>query len=102
MYDTNPGLRDLRREAAPRSFRGGEEGDAFAAALLPAGFVREYVVQWGPGLGERFTMDFAHPEALVDIELDGPFHGVYPSRFSDAERDALLRSMGWRIIRIWH
>ena len=65
--------------------------EAYASILVPCGYKREFWV-------EKYRLDFAHPYAKVNIELDGPWH--YPNL--DAERDAFLRALGWRIIRIRH
>ena len=50
--------------------------------------------------GGRYRFDFAHLEGKIDIELDGPCH--FQSREEDAKRDAVLRALGWKIIRIKH
>jgi hypothetical protein len=42
-------------------------------------------------------VDFANPKAKVAIECDGKdFH----DRIKDAERDRMLRELGWRVYRI--
>ena len=86
-------------EMAYFNFTGGKTAVAFATVLCPAGFIREHHVQWG-AKGEHFKLDFAHLEGKVCIELDGPSHKS--SKEYDDMRDALLRAMGWRIIRIRH
>jgi hypothetical protein len=86
-------------EVAYFNFTGGRTGAEFAAILCPAGFVREHHFQWGSA-GEHFKLDFAHLEGKVCIELDGPNHKS--SKEYDDMRDALLRAMGWRVIRIRH
>jgi len=82
-------------------FRGGPIGDAFEALLCPAGYVREYFIQRsGIGRGHHYRLDFAHPTAKVNIELDGPYHYSLPEE--DRERDIWLRERGWKVIRIRH
>lgn len=73
---------------------------AFAAVLCPAGYLMDEIcILKGPGANAgHYTLDFGHPEAKVDIELDGSSHRGREER--DAQRDALLRSLGWKIIRI--
>jgi hypothetical protein len=83
-----------------RHFRGGPFVDAVAEALGPAGFVREHYVRWGDGRTDFYRLDFAHIEARVNIELDGPYH--YSTPEEDALRDTRLRELGWRVIRIRH
>lgn len=95
-------------EVAQRNWEGGTTGDAYAVVLCPIGFIREhhvhygdYVIRTGFGLRRKsFNLDFAHVEGKVNIELDGPRHKSTPAE--DAARDAILRSLGWRIIRIKH
>jgi hypothetical protein len=98
------GLKSLRAAAASgKNWRGGSVGDDFAAVLCPAGFTREYHFTHTPGIqggGGRFVLDFAHVEGRVNIELDGPMH--LASHDEDTRRDAKLRELGWRVIRIKH
>jgi hypothetical protein len=93
------------------NFMGGSVGDDFASILCPAGFIREHRIYYGDptvqifGYEERlrkknFSLDFAHLEGKINIELDGPGHSIYPS--GDDVRDSILRNLGWRIIRIHH
>jgi hypothetical protein len=91
-------------------FFGGDTGDVFASILCPVGYVREYRVYYGEPVvrvfgRDRFrrknlSLDFAHVEGKINIELDGPGHRIAP--MGDVARDALLRDLGWRIIRIRH
>src|SRR4249919_2193721 len=86
------------RASGRYGWTGGEAGIAFAAVLCPVGYVQEYQVNYGPGPRAHYKLDFAHPVAKVDIELDGPYHDLS----KDAERDARLRALGWKVIRIRH
>lgn len=87
---------------------GGSTGDDFAAVLCPVGFIREFHVSYGEHVvptpfGPRrrqFNLDFAHIEGKINIELDGSSHKTTAE--ADAVRDAILREIGWRIIRIKH
>jgi hypothetical protein len=91
-------LREATRDG--KNWRGGDTGDTFAEVLCPVGFVREYHLYFGPNNSRQVVMDFAHVEGQVNVELDGPLHVA--SKDEDAQRDAALRSLGWRIIRIRH
>lgn len=72
----------------------------FAAVLCPAGYLMDEIcILKGPQMNAgHYTLDFGHPEAKVDIEIDGSSHRGKEQR--DAERDTLLRSLGWKVIRI--
>ncbi|HUQ40443.1 MAG TPA: DUF559 domain-containing protein [Acidimicrobiales bacterium] len=48
----------------------------------------------------RFHVDFAYPDSMVAIEIDGGrWHGAPGDRLRDAERDLLLETDGWRVCR---
>jgi hypothetical protein len=80
-------------------FRGGLEGDAYAAILCPVGFVREFCWIWGPDrIRDKYYLDFAQLDSKTNIELDGPYH----DSSNDVIRDARLRLHGWRVVRIQH
>ena len=46
----------------------------------------------------RFVVDFCCLERRLAIEVDGEIHARQQQR--DAERDALLTGIGWRVLRI--
>lgn len=92
--------RERMKQNAGSYFKGGKTADEFASVLCPAGFVREHRIQWGEVYTENFRLDFAHLEGKVCIELDGPHHRK--TQEYDAMREALLKAMGWRVIRIKH
>lgn len=79
------------------SFRGGETGKFWASLLCPLGYLQEYRVYKD---GRRFVLDFALPSVKICFELDGEWHATTPEQ--DEERDNLLRSMGWKVIRVKH
>jgi very-short-patch-repair endonuclease len=61
--------------------------------LTPAGFQPEYPI------GNRIA-DFAHLEAKIIVECDGPTH-KYPCAWKkDQVRDAYLNKLGWRVIHV--
>jgi len=54
-----------------------------------------------PSGGERpYRIDFAYPDVLLAIEIDGPHHRLPEVMARDRRRDAHLESLGWRVIRI--
>ena len=51
-------------------------------------------------VGKR-RLDVAWPERMVNFEADSRLWHTSPSdRRRDAERDALLRALGWLVVRI--
>ncbi|MDB5572747.1 MAG: hypothetical protein JWN93_3930 [Hyphomicrobiales bacterium] len=50
----------------------------------------------------RFVVDFASLRDRVVIEVDGGQHGEAPHAARDAERDAVLASLGFRVMRFWN
>lgn len=97
---------ERRERLAQNTFDGGQVAESFAAVLCPAGFVREHHVWFGHKIdasGKQngsARLDFAHIEGLIAIELDGPSHNSTARSRKDFERDAILRALGWKIIRI--
>jgi very-short-patch-repair endonuclease len=52
------------------------------------------------GSGFRYRVDFAYPELRVIIEVDGwRHHGSRGAFECDRERDAMLQSCGWTVLR---
>jgi hypothetical protein len=51
-----------------------------------------------PGGGE-YRIDFAYPEIMLAIEIDGPHHRLPENRARDARRDRRLRALGWTVER---
>lgn len=84
------------RKSVGRNWRGGEDGDYLASILCPLGYVREYQFVYD-GL-KRHNLDFALLEEKVNIELDGVSHMT--SKADDEVRDARMRSLGWKVIRV--
>lgn len=97
---------ERRAALSNNTFDGGAIAEDFARVLCPAGFIREYALWIGHkqnkdgGEGGRYRMDFAHVEGKIDIELDGKSHETPNRERHDFERDTILRSLGWKIIRI--
>jgi len=95
--ETRNKIAEKVRPIASFSFRGGQTAEDFAAILCPAGFIREHHILWGKR-NERFILDFAHIDGMVNIELDGESHNY--TQKQDAVRDEFLKILGWRVIRI--
>ena len=49
---------------------------------------------------DLYTVDFAVLKARLVIEIDGGVHGLEAVERADAERDARLKALGWRVVRI--
>ena len=62
-------------------------------------FNRQYIIEYrkvdSPNL--YFIVDFACFEKKLAIEIDGKYH-QFMNEY-DQERDAIIRSLGWKVIR---
>ncbi len=47
-----------------------------------------------------YTVDFAIPKARLVIEIDGDVHALEDVRLRDAERQAVIESLGWSVLRL--
>lgn len=73
----------------------------FAKVLCPAGYLMDEIrIPLQNKVGGCYRLDFAHPEAKVNIEIDGEIHTRPYRRRNDELRDEHLRSLGWKVIRI--
>jgi very-short-patch-repair endonuclease len=50
----------------------------------------------------RYILDFAEHGRKVVIEVDGDTHATLQMRLRDDERDRLLHSEGYRVLRFWN
>lgn len=65
------------------------------ASLVLPGLVRQYHVK-----GTRYHLDFAVPDLLLAIEIDGhAWHSTRQQRQHDSQRDRILTGLGWRVVR---
>ena len=48
----------------------------------------------------RYRLDFALPDVLVAIEVDGPHHRLPENAARDLERDLSLHDAGWMVFRV--
>lgn len=53
-----------------------------------------------PSVGSGVACDFVCLEAAIVVEIDGSQH--VPAAPYDANRDAVLRSTGFRVLRFWN
>ena len=67
--------------------------------LIPLGFLPEYKILTGTK-SRCYYADFANPERMMIIELDGASHNSFRAKESDRIRDAVLQSLGWIVLRI--
>ncbi len=67
-------------------------------ALLAAGWDWPVVGKRVPGTEEE--VDLHWPALRLVLEIDGPTHLTPVQRARDARRDATLRRLGWRVVRI--
>ncbi len=47
----------------------------------------------------NYSLDFAWPKARICVELDGRQHKSPEAQLHDQQRDALLKSEGWEVLR---
>ncbi len=50
----------------------------------------------------RYIVDFASFGSRIVVEIDGSQHGLPEGAQTDRERDAFLRSQGFRVLRYWN
>jgi len=50
----------------------------------------------------RYIVDFASFGSRVVVQVDGGQHNLHEGAQSDLERDAFLRSQGFRVLRYWN
>jgi len=52
------------------------------------------------GYPHHYKVDVANRELMIAIELDGPSHGSLKRQSQDQKKDSLLRSLGWKVLRL--
>lgn len=71
--------------------------------LIPHGWIREHAISIKPikpSYPTNYKVDFAHIVGKIAIECDGPCHHSIQQRRLDQKKTDLLKSLGWRVIRI--
>jgi hypothetical protein len=72
---------------------------------LGDGWVTEFPLSWEnhkAGYPSHYKLDLANVERKVNIEVDGFSHQEMIRKGQDKKRDALLRSLGWTVLRFWN
>lgn len=89
----------IREIAQKLGWKGGNASECQVAIALsgcgvtPAEAWEQF--RYGP-----YRLDFAFPDVQVAIEADGWVHGTKVVSRRDRERDRVLRSWGWLVIRV--
>lgn len=95
---TDPLRRVNRDIVRKRGWQSGSDLEDAVAWRLSGVFSPSEVVQQhkvGP-----YKIDFAWPDVMVALEVDGWHHRSPEGAAKDAQRDAWLRSKGWLVLRI--
>lgn len=91
--------------------RGGNGQPATAAeqalfdVLSPLGFTNQFIVPCGAGrkaggYPTHYKIDCANPHLMIAIEADGASHGMTSRQQQGAKKDAFLRGLGWKVLRL--
>jgi very-short-patch-repair endonuclease len=76
---------------------GEAEFDLHCRAVLPRQLlpVRQHPLLYGRG----WRLDFAWPDRMLAVEIDGAVHRIKGRFRSDIERHNVLALLGWRVLR---
>jgi hypothetical protein len=69
---------------------------------LGKGWIGEFVVlprTREPGYPTHYKIDIANPQKMIAVEVDGYSHVAEVRKAQDAKKDALLRHLGWTVLR---
>jgi very-short-patch-repair endonuclease len=72
---------------------------------LGEGWIAEYALSLGrlkAGYPTHYKIDCANPPRKFAIEVDGNSHHVETRKVEDAKKEAMLRSLGWTVLRFWN
>lgn len=86
-------------EAAPRRAERSHLETRFQDQLQEAG-IGGWVAEFKPIPGRRFRLDFAWPDRLLAVEVDGAAHRTRERFAGDLEKNALLLLAGWRVLHV--
>lgn len=107
------GLEQARAKHGP-NFKGGngqEMTDIISylnSILTKQGFIREYPVntkqvrEFFQNVPTVYKIDFADPEAMIGIEVDGCSHRGQEQKIKDAKKTKVLQALGWTVLRLSH
>ena len=76
--------------------------------LSQCGFKREFPIKTKPvknifkNVPPVYKADFANPEQMIVIELDGPTHLSMDQKKIDKKKTKTLEALGWNVIRLLH
>jgi very-short-patch-repair endonuclease len=70
---------------------------AIAEILCDAGYQRQVNLKWDKA-GSLYRLDFAHSKKKITVEIITP--GRRSTLTRDARRDANLRALKWKVVRI--
>ena len=93
--NVEPKVRDRAKRNRKDRTLGEKAVQIYLRSLVPLGAHLRREVPIGP-----YVVDFAWLSARIVIEVDGASHRLPGRAARDAERDAFLRSQGFRVIRI--
>jgi very-short-patch-repair endonuclease len=88
--------------------RGGNgTGLTRSQSLLLSSLGMEWTAEYGvrtfkprdSGYPGVYKLDLAHPSLKVGVDVDGNSHGLLLRQEQDAKKDALLRGLGWTVLR---
>lgn len=83
--------------------KGMTHAETLIASVLPAGWVWNYPVALGKrqqGFPTNYKLDFAWPERLIGLEVDGHSHTALHRKQQDQKKEAKLAELGWKVFRI--
>src|SRR5437870_779102 len=97
-------LREMKHKPSVRGGNGTglTKPQSILLALL-AGWTAEFPLSLGrrrAGYPTHYKLDLANPEKKLCIEVDGACH--YGRKEKDAKKDAILVSLGLRVLRFWN
>lgn len=77
---------------------------ALLLSLLGEGWEAEFTVNTNrtpkQGFPHAYKIDIANPSLMIAVEIDGSSHHSPKRREQDQKKDALLVSLGWKVLRL--
>jgi len=76
--------------------------------LSQCGYIREYPIRTKTvrnifkNVATAYKADFANPDQMIVIELDGASHLSMKQKKTDEKKDKILKALGWTVIRLSH
>ncbi|MFH0981848.1 MAG: DUF559 domain-containing protein [Planctomycetota bacterium] len=73
---------------------------------LGTGWVAEFAIPTkkarDSGYPTCYKVDLANPKRRIAVEVDGNSHHPLKRQAEDRKQDALLESLGWKVLRFWN